>query len=31
MTIRHPLRFLALAVGLGWAYDLLFWGKSPGV
>lgn len=31
MTIRYPLRILLLGLGLGWAFDLLFWGKMPGV
>jgi len=31
MTIRYPLRILLLGLGLGWAFDLLFWGKMPGI
>ncbi len=31
MTIRHPFRILALGLFLGWAFDWLFWDKTPGV
>ena len=31
MTIRHPVRLLLAGLGLGWAFDLLFWGKTPGI
>lgn len=31
MTTRHPLRLLFVGLFLGWAFDLLFWGKTPGV
>jgi hypothetical protein len=31
MTIRYPLRLLTLGLFMGWAFDLLFWGKMPGV
>lgn len=30
-TIRYPFRLLMLGLFLGWAFDLLFWGKAPGV
>ena len=30
-TIRYPIHLLLVGLGLGWAFDLLFWGKMPGV
>ncbi len=30
-TFRYPVRLLMLGLFLGWAFDLLFWGKTPGV
>ena len=31
MSIRHPLRFLVAGLALGAAFDLMFWGKAPGI
>jgi len=31
MTIRYPFHILLVGLGLGWAFDLLFWGKIPGI
>ena len=31
MTLKHPLRFLAAGLALGWLFDLLFYGKLPGI
>ena len=31
MTLRHPLRFLVAGLALGWLFDLLFYGKLPGI
>lgn len=31
MTLRHPGRFLVAGLVLGWLFDLLFYGKLPGI
>jgi len=31
MSLRYPIRILLLGLGLGWAFDFLFFNKWPGV